>query len=81
MSYYIGRPNSEVVREADYYTQGPGFEYRVRHGCQSVRLRPYQWLRSKIGRRELPGSFFVLTCRPSSSKFSMLVSETRINTD
>ena len=35
---------------------GPGFESRVRHKCGAVRPSPHQWLRSKTGRREGPGS-------------------------
>ena len=43
-----------VNRGADCYDKGPEFEFRLRHGCQTVRSRPRQWLRGsalKIGRR------------------------------
>ena len=34
----------------------------------------------KTGRREVPGSNLDRTCRPSSSEFSLVFSETRLNT-
>ena len=61
-------------------TKGTGFESRVRHGCQTVRSRPHQWLRSITGRREVPDSVLGRTCRPSRSEFSVVFSETRVNT-
>ena len=45
----------------------------------------YEWnifpfiLRSKTGRREVPGSFLGRTCRPGRSEFSVVFSETRVN--
>ena len=41
-----------------------------RHGCRAVRPWPHQWLRSKTGRREVPGTFLGRACRPSRSEFS-----------
>ena len=56
------------------------FRSRVRHGCQTIRSWPHQWLHSKTGRRDGPGSFFGRACRPSRSEFSVAFSETRVNT-
>ena len=42
----LRRLSSVVVREAGCYIKGPGFEPRVRHGCQSVRPWSHQWLSS-----------------------------------
>ena len=70
----------EVFWKAGCYTKGPGFESRVKHGCRAVRPWSHQWLRSKIGRREVPGSFLGRACRPSRSEFSVVFSETRVNT-
>ena len=50
----MSRPIGVVVRGAGWNTKGPGFESRVRHGCQTVRPRPHQWLRSKTGKWEKP---------------------------
>ena len=61
--YFFGRPSDVVVRRAGCYTKGPGFESRVRHGCQTVRPRSYQWLSGSApntGRREGPGSNLAL---------------------
>ena len=70
----------EVVREAGCWTNGPGFEYRIRHGCRADRPWLHQRLRSKTGRREVSGSFLSRSCRPSRSEFSVVFSETRVNT-
>ena len=64
----ICRPSGVVVRGASCFTKRSGFEYRVRHGCQTVLPRPHQWL----GRREVPGSILGRACRPSRSVFSMV---------
>ena len=45
---------------------------------------PHQWQSGsvlKTGRREVPGSIPGGACRPSHSKFSVVFSETRVNTD
>ena len=63
------QPSGVVVRGAGCYTKGPGFESRVRHGCQTVRPRSHQWLRSKTDRRDLPGLFLGRASRPSRSEF------------
>ena len=70
----------EMVREAGCYNKGPGLESRVRHGCRAVRPWLNQWLRSKTGRGEVPGSFLGQACRPSLSEFSVVFSETHVNT-
>ena len=75
-----GRPNGAVVREAGCCTRGSGFESQVRHGCRAVRPWLHQQLRSKTGRREVPGSFLGHACGPSRSEFSVVFSKTRINT-
>ena len=75
------RPSCVVVRGAGCYTKSPRFESRVRHGCQTVRPRPHQWLRRNTSRREVPGSFLSRVCRPSRTVFSVLFSETHVNTD
>ena len=69
-----------MLREAICCTKGPGFEFLIRHVSQTVRPWPYQWLRSKASRREVPGSFLGHACRPSRSEFSVVFSETRVNT-
>ena len=74
------RPSGVVVRGAGFRTKGPGFEFQVRHECRTVRPKPHQWLCSKTGRREVPGSFLSRACRPSRSKCSVFFSETRVNT-
>ena len=77
--YTAANPSNVEVRGADCYTKGPGLESRVSHTCQIVRTWPHQWLRSIIGRREVPGSFLGPACRPSRSEFSVVFSETRVN--
>ena len=64
-----GRPNGAVVREAGCCTSGSWFESRVRLGCRAVRPWLHQQLRSKTGRREVPGSIPCRACRPSRSEF------------
>ena len=80
-SSQIQRPSGAVVKGAGRYTKSPGFESRVRHRCQTVRPSPRQWLHLKTGRWEVPGSFLGRACRPSRSEFSVVFSETRVNTD
>ena len=70
----------KVVREAGCYTKGPGFKSRVRHGCRAVRPWLHQWLSSKTSRREVPGSFLGSACRPNRSEFSVVFTETGVNT-
>ena len=41
---------------------------------------PHQWLLSKAGRWKEPGSFLGRACRPSRSEFSVVFSETLVNT-
>ena len=46
-------------------------------------MRPHQWLSGsalKTGRQQVPGSIPGSACRPSSSEFSMILSETPVNT-
>ena len=74
------RPSVAMVKEVGCCTKGPGFESRVRHGYQTVRPWPHQWLRSKTVRLEVPGSFVGRACRPSLSEFSVVFSEIRVNT-
>ena len=76
----VSPPNSVVTREAGCCTKGSGFKSQVRHGCQTVRPWLHQWLRSKTGRQEVPGSFLGRACRRSRSELSMVFSETCINT-
>ena len=78
--HYLAPTGGEVVTEAGCYTKGPGFEFRVRHGCRAVHPWPHQWLRSKTVRWVMLGSFLGCACRPSRSEFSMVFSETRVNT-
>ena len=81
---YSSRPTGVVVRDAGCCTKGPGFEFQVRHGCQTVRPRPHQWLSGsaqKTGRREVPSSNPGRACRPTRSEFSVVFSENRVNTD
>ena len=78
-----GRPSGVVADGASCNTKGPGFESRVRHGCQTV--CPWPLLRLcgsalKTGRREVPGSIPARACRPNYSEFSVVFSETRLNT-
>ena len=71
-----------MVREAGWYTKGPGIESRVRYGYQTLRPRPHQWLSVsalKIGRQEVPGLVLGRACRPNLSEFSVVFSETRVN--
>ena len=75
----MSRPSGAVVRGAGCYTKGLGFESQVKHGCQTVRPWPNQWLCSKTGRRGVPRSFLGRACRPSRLEFSMVFSETRVN--
>ena len=75
------RPSGAVAREAGCFTQGPGFESWVRHGCQTIRPWNQQWLSGSAlettgGPSSIPGR----TCRPSRSEFSVVFSETRVNT-
>ena len=77
------RPSGVVVRGDGCYTKGPGFESRVQHGCQTVHPRHDQWLNRSplnIGRRQVPGSIIGDACRPSCSEFSVVFSETCVNT-
>ena len=77
----ISRPSSVEARGANCYTKGAGFESWVKHGL-SV-LGPTSGcvvLLSKTGRREVPGSIPDRACRPSHSEFSVVFSETRVNT-
>ena len=60
--------------------RGSGFKSRVRHGWRVVRLWLQQQLRSKTGRQEVPCSIPGRACRPSRSEFSVVFSETRVNT-
>ena len=79
----LGRPNRVVVRGAGCYIKGPGFESRVRHGYQTVRPRPHQWLSGSalnILRRKVQGSILGRVCRPSRSEFSVFFCETRLST-
>ena len=79
----MGRPSGVVARRAGCYTKGPGFEYRIRHGYKNVLPWPHQWLRGsalKTGRREVPDSIPGRACRSSRSEFSVVFSETRLNT-
>ena len=76
----MGRQSGAVAWEAGCCTKGPGFEFRVRHGYQTVCPLPRQRLRSKTGRREVPSSFLGRACRPSHSEFFVIFSETRVNT-
>ena len=68
----ISPPSGVVVRGADSYTKDPGFESRVKHGCQIVRIRHHQRLRLKPGRREVLDSFPGPVCRPSRSEISVV---------
>ena len=45
----------------------------------TVRPSPQQWLSSKTGRREVPGSFLCHACQPIRSEFFVVFSETRVN--
>ena len=74
-----GNPSKEVWEDG-CYTESPGFESRVRHARRAVHSWTHQWLRSKTDRREVPGSFLGRACRPSRSEFSVVFSETRVNT-
>ena len=77
-----GRANGVVLKGADWYTKGPGLEYHVIHGCQTVRPCPHQQLSGsalKIGRREVPSSILGRACRPSRLEFSVVFPETRVN--
>ena len=81
--FHLGQPSGIVFRGAGCYTKGPEFESRVRHGCQTIRPRHPQKLSIsalKVGRREVPGSIFGRACRPIRSEFSVVFSETRVNT-
>ena len=46
----------------------PGFESRVRHGCQTDRPWPHQWLNSKTSWQEVSGSFLGRACQLSRSE-------------
>ena len=46
---------------------------------QNPFIRPSGYAQS--GRREVPGSFLGHACRPTHSEFSVVFSETRVNTD
>ena len=49
-----------------------------------TKFTPHQWPSGsapKTGRREMPGSISGRSCRPSRSEFSLVFSETRVNTD
>ena len=48
--------------------------------CILQTIWSHQWLCSKTGRREVPGSFLGRACQPSRSEFSVVFSETRVNT-
>ena len=75
MNYFLsscGRPSGVVVRKAGCCTKGLWFESRVRHGCQTVRPWPHQYLHSKTGTREVPDPFLGRACRPSRSDFSVV---------
>ena len=66
-----------------FLSSGPRFESRVKHECQTVRPWPHQWLSDfalKTGRPVVPGSILGRACRPSRSEFSVVFSETRVNT-
>ena len=42
--YTAANPSNVEVRGADCYTKGPGFEFWVKDGCQTVRPLSHQWL-------------------------------------
>ena len=69
---WLGKPVAEPKIPGSNPGQGMDVELSVPW--------PHQWLRSKTGRREVPGSFFGRACRPSRSEFSVVFSETRVNT-
>ena len=73
----FSRPSGAVVREAGCCTKDPGFESWVRHGCQTVRPRRHQWLRSKLvdGRFQVHSSVALVDLG-----FYVVFSETRVNT-
>ena len=48
--------------------------------CICKYFKNYAVLRSKSGRREMPGSTLGRAYRPSRSEFSLVFSETRVNT-
>ena len=67
----LGKPAAEPKVPGSNPGQGMGVELSV--------LGPHQWLRSKIGRREVSGLFLGRACRPTRSKFSVVFSESRVN--
>ena len=82
-SFFYCRPSGVVVRGVGCCTKGPGLGSRVMHRCQTVRPRPHQWLSGsapKIGRRGVPGSILGRASLPTRSEFSVVFSETRLNT-
>ena len=70
----------KLLGKPDATPKVPGSNPGLGMDVKTVRPRPHQWLRSKTGRREVPGSFLGRACRPSRSEFSVVFSETRVNT-
>ena len=75
------RLNGVMARWAGCYTKGPEFESWIRHGCQTLRPKPHQWLNSKLvdGRCQVHSSVALVDVAirsfpwfsPNSSKYEL----------